>query len=250
MEFQSLESWGRAAMFGVPMTTTPTAPQRITTRVVALRRLSETGWELTLERGGIEFRAGQLVHIHGRAEHDGRSYTICSGERDEHVQVVFRLIPEGVLTPQLVALRAGASVEIAGPYGEFTIRDPARQMFFVATGTGIAPARSYVRSHAGLKLTVLHGVRVGEDLFYRDEFAGCAYHPCVSGEGSLTLTAMGEIFRGRVTGRAAQLELPAEAHYYLCGANEMFYDMRDLLAGRGVPPGNIFTEAYYYRGDD
>lgn len=225
------------------MEQSPTTTDRITTRVVGLRRLSTTGFELTLDRAGIAFRAGQLVHLFGREEHDDRSYTICSGERDEHLQVLFRLIPSGKLTPQLAALRAGDALDIAGPYGEFTVRDTSRKIFFIATGTGIAPARAYVRSHAGLAMTVLHGVRTAEDLFYREDFAGCAYHACVSGED-------GEFFRGRVTERAAQLELPRDAHFYLCGSNEMFYDVRDLLAARGVPPENVFTEAYYYRGDD
>ena len=222
-------------------TTAP--PARIASRVLALRRLSATGYELALERGGLDFRAGQLINIHGRDLLDDRSYTICSGERDGHLNILFRLIPSGRLTPQLAVLRAGDGLEISGPYGEFTLRDAERRLFFIATGTGIAPCRAFVRTHTGLKLTLLHGVRNGEDLFYRDEFAGLDYRPCVSGGAEA-------FFAGRVTDLAARMELPADADYYLCGANEMFYDMRDLLAVRGVPPARIFTEAYYYRGDD
>lgn len=218
-------------------------PARITSRVIALRRLSATGRELTLERGGLPFRAGQLVTVHGPDELADRSYTICSGEQDDQLQILFRLIPHGRLTPRLDALRVGDHIELSGPLGEFTLRDPAAQIFFFATGTGVAPARSFLRSHPGLNLTLVHGVREEADLFYRGEFGGIDYRPCVSGGAP-------PLFHGRVTGLAAAMDLPAGAHYYLCGANEMFYDMRDVLAARGVPPEHVFTEAYYYRADD
>lgn len=218
-------------------------PARLTTRVLGLRRLSATGFELTLERCGLEFSAGQLINIHNADLFDDRSYTICNGEKDEHLTVLFRLLPAGKLTPRLAALRSGDAIDISGPYGEFTVRDPLRKMFFIATGTGIAPARAYLRTHARLDLTLLHGVRCDEDLFYREEFAGIDYRPCVSGGSK-------NHFCDRVTAMAQTMNLPASAHYYLCGANEMFYEMRDVLAARGIPAAQIFTEAYYYRADD
>lgn len=217
-------------------------PRRSTVRVIGLRNLSTSGYELTLEREGLTFAAGQLVTLHARNLLDDRSYTIASGERDETLQVLFRLIPGGRLTPVLAALKPGDLVDISGPYGEFVLRDPARPMYFVATGTGIAPCRAYVRSRQNLKLTVVHGVRHAEDLFYREEFLAYGYQPCVSGEPAAA-------FHGRVTDYFRQNDIEANAHFYLCGANEMFYEMRDVLEERGVPPASIFTEAYYYRSD-
>jgi NAD(P)H-flavin reductase len=219
-----------------------TATRRFATRVVSLRPLSATGFELTLERGGLAFRAGQLVNIHGRDVFEDRSYTVCSGERDDSIQVLFRLIPEGKLTPQLASLRPGDPLAVSGPYGEFTVRDTTRKIVFIATGTGIAPCRAYQRTHPGLDMAILHGVRRYEDLFYREELAGAAYHPCVSCED-------GPGFRGRVTDYLRKFGCDPSAHFYLCGANEMFYDARDVLEACGVPAASIFTEAYYYRSD-
>jgi ferredoxin-NADP reductase len=214
-------------------------PARTTARVVALRPLSPTGYELTLERGGLAFRAGQLLTVHGPTLEDDRNYTICSGEHDAHLQILFREIPAGRMTPRLAALRTGDAIEISAPLGEFTVRDPERPLWFIATGTGVAPCRAYLRSQAARSITLVHGVRQAADLFYASEFAALPYHPCVSGEPSAH-------FHGRVTAFCAGIDLPAAADYYLCGANEMFYEMRDLLAARGVPRDRIFTEAYYY----
>lgn len=211
--------------------------------VLRHRRLSSTAYELTLAREGLSFRAGQLLTIHGRNVTEDRNYTIASGEHDDFLQVIYRLIPRGALTPQLVRLAPGDAVEVSAPCGEFVLRDRMRPIVFIATGTGIAPCRSYLRTHPDLNITILHGVRTAEDLFYREEFEGRPYFPCLSAD-----TSAG--FRGRVTDFSRSFEFPAGAHFYLCGANEMFYEMRDILTARGVRPDELFTEAYYYRHED
>jgi ferredoxin-NADP reductase len=218
------------------------AVRRYTARVLGHRTLSTTARELTFERLGLTFRAGQLVTVHAPDLLDDRSYTLCCGERDEALSILYRVIPAGRLTPRLAALRPGDTIDFSGPYGEFVLRDPSRPVVFIATGTGIAPARAYRRSFPGLDLTVIHGVRTAEDLFYRAEFAGRPYFPCLSAQD-------GGAVRGRVTDFCRGWTLPPGADYYLCGANEMFYDMRDLLQKRGIPPDHVFTEAYYYAQD-
>lgn len=223
----------------------PRPPPRWPARVVAHRALSPTGFELKLSRDGADFRAGQLLTVHGPDVLADRTYTIASGEREDTLTILYRLMPAGVLTPRLADLRAGDHLEVSAPYGEFTLRDPARPIVFIATGTGIAPAVAFHRTYPGLDLTILHGVRTAADLFYRDELsAGGRYHACVSGE------AAPDCFHGRVTACSAGLAFPPHAHFYLCGANEMFYEMRDLLQARAIPLANVFTEAYYYRLDD
>jgi NAD(P)H-flavin reductase len=227
-----------------PPDTAP-APALVTSRVLELNRLSDTGYELVVERAGITFKPGQLINIHGRSHLEDRSYTVCSGDRDEHLTVLFRLIPGGVLTPQLVRLKPGDPIRISGPYGEFTVRDATRPLVFFATGTGVAPCRAYMRSHAGLDITLAHGVRTREDLFYRETFARLNYHPCLSADPD----APG-VFHGRVTDFARRRIFPPDAHYYLCGANEMIYEVREILLARGIDRATVFSEEYYYRSDD
>ena len=217
--------------------------KRRPTTVIANEPVSSTAFELFLERQGMEFQAGELVSLYGAGPLDARDYTIASGIHDEHLKVLYRLMPEGVLTPQLAGLKPGDSLDIAGPYGTFTVRDPEVPMVFIATGTGIAPCHAFAESFPALELTILHGCAVAEDLFYRDTLSRYSYLPCVSGE-----TVDG--FRGRVTHRLESLELDHEAHYYLCGANEMIYEVQDMLAQRGLDQQRIFTEPYYYRADD
>lgn len=214
---------------------------RGSTRVVAHEQLSPTGYELVLERGGFECEAGRLITLHGRDVTEDRNYTIASGEQDPHLHVLYRLVPGGVLTPQLVTLKAGDVVEWSGPYGQFTLRDPQRPLVFLATGTGIAPCRAFYRTYPDLDLTVIHGVRQPDELFYRAELEGCArYYPCCS-------RVPGTGFHGRIDAFMADFDVNPDAHYYLCGAYEMIYAMQALLQSHGVPNTNIFIEGYYYR---
>jgi len=216
-------------------------PSRHQTKVVSSKPITPSGWELTIARDGLEFEAGRLITIHGRDRTEDRTYTMCSGERDEHLVILYKYIPTGKLTPQLIRLKAGDGITISGPYGEFVVRDRARPMVFVATGTGIAPCRAYLRTHADLRLTLLHGSPYAADLYYRDEIEPrCSYHACVSREETPD-------FHGRVTDFFKTFEFDPQSHFYLCGANEMIFDMHTLLKERGVDDSCIFTEAYYYR---
>lgn len=217
--------------------------KRQSKRVIANERLSETGYLLRLERGDFKFRAGELISLYGAGPLDVRDYTVASGEGDSTVDVLYRLMPAGILTRQLIGLKPGDTIDLSGPYGRFTVRDKKVPMVFIATGTGIAPCHAFAASYPELELTVLHGCATSEDLFYREALSRYNYFPCVSGQ-------VVEGFRGRVTRRLERLELDVSAHYYLCGANEMIYEVQDLLAEYGVHEKQIFTEPYYYRADD
>jgi ferredoxin-NADP reductase len=219
------------------------APRRFRTRVLAHRRLSETGRELRLERHDLSFAAGALLTVHGEDVVDDRSYNIASGTDDPHLDVLYRIMPEGRLTPRLAELEPGDAVEVSAPYGDFVVRDPARPLVFVGTGTGISPCRSFVRSHPDLDALILHGVRDPAELFYRDELRFFRYYPCVSGDFPVEPGA----FPGRVSALLVDLDLPPGADFYLCGAADMIYDVTALLLKRGVEETRMVTEPYYYQ---
>jgi ferredoxin/flavodoxin---NADP+ reductase len=215
-------------------------PRRYLSRVLANELVSPTARVLTLERVGLPFQAGHEILLHGRDHTEDRQYSIASGESEDTLRILYRVIPEGVMTPRLATLEPGAELEFTGPFGSFLIRDFLAPLVFIATGTGIAPALSFIRSHPGLDLTVLHGVRAPEDLFSHTEFDPAKFHPCVSrcpGPGH---------FAGRVTAKCREMTFSPDAHFYLCGANDMILEMRRQLKAGGVEDARIFAEAYYF----
>ena len=215
-------------------------PKTQISRVLSTRRLSDTGYELSLERHDLPFHPGMLVTVHGEEVTEDREYSIASGTGEDRLMLLYRHVTGGRLTARLVDLQPGDAVRLTGAHGQFTLRDPERPVVFVATGTGIAPCLSYFRTHPDLDLTVLHGVRTGKELFYRTELAATRYYPCIS-SGST------EAASTRVTARLRDLPVNAHADYYLCGAYEMIYDVRKILTHQGVDESRIHTEAYYYK---
>ena len=92
----------------------------------------------------FDFRAGQVIGIALQEEGPRRLYSICSGQKDPEIRILYNVIEEGYLTPRLSDLSAGDTIWITEPRGEFTgTRDPA---VWIATGTGIAPFYSMLRS--------------------------------------------------------------------------------------------------------
>lgn len=214
-------------------------PIRREARLIENRRLAPGAHELVFTRGDFRFQAGAEIQLHGREPAEDRTYSLAGGEAEPVLRILFRVIPEGSVTPRLAGLAPGAGLAFTGPFGSFTLRDPARPLWFIATGTGLAPLLSFVRTHASLRPTVLHGVRTEEDLYARGELESrCeAYHPCVS---------QGSGIRRRVTDLLPMLRWPDEAHFYLCGRNDMIQAARALLRERGVPAGQIFHEPYFF----
>ena len=216
------------------------APVRHSSRVLANEPVSPTSFLMSLDRCGLAFRAGHEILLHGRDHTEDRQYSIASGEGDGPIQILYRVIPEGVMTPRLAAMKPGDAIEFTGPFGSFLIRDFLAPIVFVATGTGIAPAVSFARSFPELDITVVHGVRSEADLFGRELFAGRPYHPCISGEAGTSF------FKGRVTDFLPAFALPEDALVYLCGSNAMILAVRKQMKQRGLADSRIVSEAYYF----
>ena len=207
-------------------------------RVLWVEWLSRKVFSIRMERPpGFEFSPGQSI----RLDHDGveRDYSLASGPADPHLTLCVRLVTGGMLSPRLGALSPGNLLRFTGPHGYFLFQGDDRQPVFVATGTGVAPFLSMVRS--GVRgFTLLHGVRDVVDLYYRDVVRPLAqrYVPCLSagtGEGC---------YHGRVTSWAAENLAPGPYDFYLCGNRSMIRDFTLLVDDRFVG-SRVCTEVFH-----
>lgn len=226
---------------------------------------------LTVQAEVEPFSPGQFLNL--ALQPDGqlvrRSYSIASAPGAQ-LQFLLAQVPGGQLTPALFGLTEADRVLVEPkPQGFFTLQwvPDARELWMIATGTGLAPYLSMLRAEEVwqrfTELVLVHCVREAAHLAHAAELAALsAQHrgqlrlvPVVSREPA----AVG-VLHGRITSllsggeleRYAGLQLsPERSHVMLCGNPTMIDDMLERLDARGLRkhrvrrPGHVTIERYW-----
>ena len=109
----------------------------------------------------FSFTPGQRIRfIYGPYERD---YSLVSGADDSTLRICVRKVENGIFSPVLASVEEGHTFEFTGPHGYFTFHVTPRPPVFAATGTGIAPFVSMVKSGVS-DFILLHGVSSLQDL--------------------------------------------------------------------------------------
>jgi ferredoxin-NADP reductase len=213
------------------------------TALLARHWLSRKAFEIQLSRpSGFQFTAGQTIRfIHGEME---RHYSLVSAPHEPTLALCVRMIEGGGFTPTIANADIGTRFHMNGPHGYFTFNDSPRPPVFVATGTGIAPFVSMVRS--GVRgFTLLHGVTLVEDLYYKQLLTEKTknYVPCISGPADDESMLAGR-FQGWVSDYIRKNLPRTEYDFYLCGRDEMVRDVT-LLIDDCFPGSRVFIEVFF-----
>ena len=160
--------------------------QSFRARVTAVRDLTRDVRQIGLtlvDPPGIRFDAGQFVSFEidraGSPFPATRPYSIASSPRERtSIELAFNRVPEGPGSSYLFGLQNGDNTTFKGPVGSFTLRDNERDVLFVATGTGIAPIRSMLRTLADAgstrRINLYRGLRSERDVVLRGR-AGASF---------------------------------------------------------------------------
>jgi ferredoxin/flavodoxin---NADP+ reductase len=188
------------------------------------------------------FVPGQVVGVAPERGGEPRLYSIASGNDDDMIGLLYNVKPEGAVTPSLARLNAGDTIYVSAPFGTFHGTDGAATL--IASGTGIAPFASMLRSGLEKDKILIHGGRTRASFYFEEEFGRLLppgnYIRCCSRE-----TGTG-LYHGRLTKYLAeQPSLTPGRKYYLCGLAEMVVETRDLLIEKGIPYNNIIAEIYF-----
>jgi NAD(P)H-flavin reductase len=232
--------------------------ESFTATVAAVRDLTHNVRQIDftlIDPPRMVFAAGQFISFEidrpGSAMPVTRPYSIASAPSEVgRIQIVLNRVPGGPGSGYLFSLRKGADTSFKGPVGSFTLRNSARDVLFVATGTGIAPIRSMLWALADeastRRITLLWGLRSEHDLYYQHELAALQSR-LRRFTSTTTLSQPAGHWRGKV-GRVVPLVTNAvtdvaNLDVYLCGNGAMIRDVRDIIRSKGLCP--IYTEQYY-----
>src|SRR5688572_14985893 len=128
----------------------------------------------------FDFKPGQFVTIdmpiHDKPNKRWRSYSIASWPDGNVIELLIVLLEGGAGTTWLFNnVGVGSELTLRGPQGVFTLPDPIeKDLFFICTGTGIAPFRSmlhYMKQHniPHKNVYLIFGTRTQKDLVYYEE---------------------------------------------------------------------------------
>ena len=210
-------------------------------KLLEIRHLTDLTYVLRLERNGLKFQTGQFIIINRLNTIDQREYSVYSGEKDEFLEVLVREVTDGKVSPKLKNLKENMPVEIDGPFGFFKFNPDQfsnKKFLFIATGTGISPFHSFVRTFPQLDYTLIHGVRYGHEAYEHHDFDAEKVTLCTSGESNGR-------FNGRVTDYLVSQKIEPGTNCFLCGNSEMIYEVFDILTAKGIPVSDIYSEVYF-----
>ena len=255
----------------------PPAPKYTEEPVVYIHRWNDGLMSLRINRdAAYGFVPGQFARI-GLKKEDGeiiwRAYSIVSAPHESFLEFFLVVVPTGEFSSRVAKLKVGDSILVEKQSQGFLTADrfkDGRDLWLLATGTGLAPYISMVRDHVLWQqfenIVIVLSVRERSDLGYIEELEFLANNSPRPGSATLkfitTLTRdkLGHSLSGRINTliesgeleTAAALPLSHEhSRFMLCGNPDMVEGMRALLKSRGfrmnrkLEPGHIIVENYW-----
>jgi len=208
--------------------------------VKSVREVAYGVFILSFQRD-FSFRPGQVIAVDIVPDSRPRLYSIASGANEADVEILFDEKKNGQLTPFLSKLKAGDNIYASEAFGTYSTY-PGKG-YWIASGTGIAPFVSMLRSGLADEKSLIHGSRFDENFYYSDliePFLEERFIRCCSQQEDT------KHFKGRLTSwLREQNNLPNDAKYYLCGSPEMVVEVRDLLIAKGISFQNVVCETYF-----
>ncbi|GAA6141000.1 ferredoxin--NADP reductase [Hydrogenophaga sp. 5NK40-0174] len=191
-----------------------------------------------------------------------RAYSIASANYEEHLEFLSIKVQDGPLTSRLQHIQPGDTVIVGRkPTGTLLIDYllPAKRLYLLATGTGLAPFLSIVRDPETYEkfeqVVLVHGVREVKELAYREmfektlkehEFLGeiidkqLLYYPTVTREPFVHQGRIPQLLESGQIAKDLGIPMlsPAEDRIMICGSPAMLRDLKALSEKLGFDEGN------------
>lgn len=239
-------------------------------QVIENKRWTDTLHSLRVKADIAPFEAGQFTRLalDVDGEEISRPFSLVNAPDDPILDFYFIKVPGGVLSTRLAGLEPGDPIRVAAKAaGLLTLKQlaPASKLFLIATGTGIGPFLSIIKTAAVWQqfeqVSMVHAVRFAAELSYQETIAAVGkaqpdrfhYQPIVSREASP------QALRGRIPQliedqqleNALGVTIDKDCQVLLCGNPAMVQDTTDVLLARGLTrhsrreAGHISIEKYW-----
>lgn len=209
-------------------------------KILSIRHINHQTFALRFEKGELTFLPGQYLQIGLKGETEHRAFSIYSAIQDDYFELVIKMVEGGEVSGPLYNLQVGDEIDVKEPAGLFTLDASIqhKKIIFIASGTGISPFHSIIKSHEGLDYNVIHGVRTLSELIEPYAYNPKRFISCTSRDHT------GQ-FSGRITKYLSKHPIDQNAEYFLCGNGKMIEEVKEILAQENIPAAQIHTEVFF-----
>ena len=205
----------------------------------------------------LEFTAGQYIMLKVPGLDGVRQYSITSPPSNRHaIELLIDVIPTGAGSLYIASMTPGDEVEFMAPAGKFVVdpdKEREKELWFVATGSGIAPIKAMlvdllVDKKDKRPMWLHWGLRFAEDVFWFDDFARLSeeYSNFTFDLALSKPPKEWKLCRGYTTNCVMKHHSEfANIGAYVSGNRRMIEDVKARLIEKGVAKERIHTEQFY-----
>jgi ferredoxin--NADP+ reductase len=225
----------------------------------------------TTRNPGFRFKNGHFTMI--GLEREGkpllRAYSMASANYEDELEFFSIKVPDGPLTSRLQNIRVGDELLVNSKATGTLVLDnllPGKNLYLIATGTGLAPFLSIVRDPEIYeqfdRIILTHGCRQVEELAYQQaitrdlpehEYLGeeirekLIYYPTVTREKFRNNGRLTDLLRIGKLPRDVGLEPinPEHDRFMICGSPSMLKDICSMLDSQGFRESRHGEQAHY-----
>ncbi len=225
----------------------------------------------TTRNPGFRFKNGYFTMI--GLEREGRplmrAYSMASANYEDELEFFSIKVPDGPLTSELQHIRVGDELLVNSKATGTLVLDnllPGRNLYLIATGTGLAPFLSIIRDpdiYDNFDNVILtHGCRHVEELAYQEaitrelpehEYLGelirdkLIYYPTVTREKFRNNGRLTDLLRiGKLTRDIGLPDIdPEHDRFMICGSPSMLKDICAMLDSKGFRESRHGKQAHY-----
>jgi CDP-4-dehydro-6-deoxyglucose reductase, E3 len=234
-----------SAMHGIEVKILPT-------KVNSLELLSEDIMQVKLRlkpSSNFVFLEGQFIDIIG-PNSIRRSYSIASISSNKEITLLIKRVINGEFSNYWFnEVTSNDLLRIEGPKGTFFLRDRAKPLVFLATGTGIAPIISILDRldsdpdfNQTESISLFWGNRMQQDFVWKPNFKkiNVDFYPIISRKDDEWKGEIGYV-------QDVALRISSDTHkinVYACGASSMINSAKASFVGAGLSENDFYSDAF------
>ena len=211
----------------------------------------------------FKFIQGQYVtfRLDLNGEEIRRSYSICSSPYGEELRVAVKQIPNGKFSTYAnTTLKVGDKLDVMPPLGSFYTALDSNQVknyAAFASGSGITPIMSILRAtlckEAQSNFTLFYGNKTNQTIIFNSDLEDLKKEYPNRFQVYHVLSRVDDVqdkFKGRLSAEKCKafhndlIDLKKLDEVFLCGPEQMIFDVKDALISEGVKASTIHFELF------